>query len=262
MLKPVIKDAAGSVVKALPAAGKDDDKDLAKESAAVWSTLCKELRPVAKLQLERLELAMVNSRRWTGSDFKALFVASPLLQNLVKGLVWGLFPSKSKLSVAFMVNSENAFVDAEGNPVEVADGSFVGILHPLLMGETSLAAWQKLFAKNKLIQPFAQLVRKIYRATEDLDANRFGLHGATVPSKALKGLLAMGWTTDVGDGGWIWSFGRRFSGGEASIWAEPGVHITDYEMSAKEQELDVTIPDTLNPMEFSEVIRELLTLKK
>jgi hypothetical protein len=262
MLKPVIKDAAGSVVKVLPAAGKDDDKNLAKESAAAWSTLCKELRPVAKLQLERLELAMVNSRRWTGSDFKALFVVSPLLQNLVKGLVWGVFPSKSKLSAAFMVNSENVFVDAEGNPVEVADGSFVGILHPLLMGETSLAAWQKLFAKNKLIQPFAQLVRKIYRATEDMEENRFGLDGATVASKALKGLLAMGWTTDIGDGGWIWSFERRFSSGEASIWAEPGVHITDYEMSAKEQKLDVTIPDTLNPMEFSEVIRELLALKK
>jgi hypothetical protein len=72
----------------------------------------------------------------------------------------------------------------------------------------------------------------------------------------------MGWTAEVGDGGAIWSFERRFSVGEASIWAEPGVHITDYEMSAMEQKLDVTIPDTLNPMEFSEVIRELLTLKK
>jgi hypothetical protein len=72
----------------------------------------------------------------------------------------------------------------------------------------------------------------------------------------------MGWSTDIGDAGWIWSFDRRFSSGNATLGAEPGVHITDYEMNAKEQKLDVTIPDTLNPMEFSEIIRELMTLKK
>jgi hypothetical protein len=258
----VIKDESGAVVKALPAAGKNDDKALAKESSAEWSDLCKELRPVAKLQLERLELAMVNSRRWTGADFKALFVASPLLQNLVKGLVWGIFTSKTKLSTSFMVDAGNAFVDAEGKLVKVSDGSSVGILHPLLMDEPSLAAWQKLFTKNKQLQPFAQLVRKTYRAIDDKENNRFGLDGATVSSKALKGLLAMGWSTDIGDAGWIWSFERRFSSGYASLGAVPGVHITDYEMNAKEQKLDVSIPDTLNPMEFSEIIRELLTLKK
>jgi hypothetical protein len=262
MLKPVIKDASGVVVKSLPAPAKDDDKALAKESTAAWSDLCKELRPVAKLQLERLELAMVNSRRWTGADFKALFVASPLLQNLVKGLVWGIFPSKAKLSASFMVSAENVFVDAEGKSVKVSDGSSVGILHPLLMDESSLTAWQKLFAKNKQIQPFAQLVRKTYRAVDDTEKNRFGLDGATVASKALKGLLAMGWSTDVGDAGWIWSFERGFSSERASLSAQPGVHITDYEMNAKEQKIDVSIPDALNPMEFSEVIRELMTLKK
>jgi hypothetical protein len=262
MLKPVIKDSSGAVVKALPAAGKDDDKALAKESAAVWSDLCKELRPVAKLQLERLELAMVNSRRWSGAEFKTLFVNSPLLQNLVKGLVWGIFSSKSKLSTSFMVNADNAFVDTEGNPVKVAESAAIGIVHPLLLNESSLAAWQKLFAKNKQIQPFAQLVRKTYRALDDVEKNRFGLDGATVASKALKGLLAMGWSTDVGDAGWIWSFERRFSSGQASLGAQPGVHITDYEMTSKDQKLEVSIPDTLNPMEFSETIRELMTLKK
>ncbi|PUE48954.1 hypothetical protein B9Z47_05415 [Limnohabitans sp. 2KL-1] len=263
-LKPVIKDASGAVVKALPTAGKDDDKALAKGSAAAWSELCKELRPVAKIQLERLELAMVNSRRWTGADFKTLFVASPLLQNLVKGLVWGIFSSKTKTKIAasFIVNAENRFVDAEGKPIKVTDGSSIGILHPLLMDELSIAGWQKLFAKNKQIQPFAQLVRKTYRAKDDTEKNRFGLVGATVASKALKGLLAMGWSTDIGDAGWIWSFDRKFSSGYASVRAEPGVHITDYEMNAKEQKLDVTIPDSLNPMEFSETIRELMTLKK
>lgn len=261
-LKPIVRDASGSVLKVLPSAGNDDDKNLAKEAAAEWAALCKDLKPIAKLQLERLELAMVNSRRWTGSDFKTLFVVSPMLQNLVKGLVWGIFSSKSKLSATFVVNAENAFVDADGKLVKVSDGSSIGIAHPLLLDEESLAAWQKLFAKNKQVQPFAQLVRKVYRAKDDIEGNRFGLNGATVASKALKGLLAMGWHTDIGDAGWIWSFERSFSSGRASLSADPGVHITDYEYNSKEQKLEVSIPDTLNPMEFSELIRELMTLKK
>jgi ankyrin repeat protein len=261
-LKPFIRDASGAVLKALPAMGKEDEKILAKECTAEWSDLCKELKPVAKLQLERLELAMVNSRRWTGADFKTLFVVSPLLQNLVKGLVWGVFPTKAKLSASFMVTAENAFVDADGKVVKISDGSSIGIVHPLFLDEASLGAWQKLFAKNKQLQPFSQLVRKTYRAKDDTGKDRFGLDGATVASKALKGLLAMGWSTGVGDAGWIESFDRRFSSGYATLSAEPGVHITDYEYNSKEQKLEVSIPDTLNAMEFSEVIRELQTLKK
>lgn len=261
-LKPVIKDANGTVLKALPAAGKDDDKTLAKEAAATWSEFTKELKPIAKLQLERLELAMVQLRRWSGLDFKSLLVLSPLLQSVVKGLVWGVFPAKNKLSATFIVNPDNAFVDVDGNLIKVTDGSLIGIVHPLLMDEVSLVAWQKLFAKNKQQQPFAQLGRKIYRAIDDSTNTRFGLQGATVASKALKGLLAMGWSAEVGDAGWIWGFDRSFATGRASLGAEPGVHINDYEMSATEQKLEVSIPDTLSPMEFSETIRELMTLKK
>jgi hypothetical protein len=235
---------------------------LAKESSAAWSDLCKDLKPSAKLQLERLELAMVHSRRWSGSEFKTLFVISPLLQNLVKGLAWGIFSSKAKLSSSFIVDGQTNFVDAEGKLINVRDDASVGIVHPLLMDESTLMVWQKLFAKNKQVQPFPQLVRKTFRAIDDKDSNRFGLDGATVASKALKGLLAMGWTTDKGDAGWIWSFDRRFSSGYASLGAEPGVHISDYEMNSKEQKISVNIPDTLNPMEFSELIRELMTLKK
>ena len=153
-------------------------------------------------------------------------------------------------------------MDADGKIVRVPDGSSIGIVHPLLLDEKTLTAWQKLFAKNKHAQPFAQLVRKTYRAADDTDKNRFGLEGATVASKALKGLLAMGWNTEIGDAGWICSFRRDFPSGTASLGAEPGVHINDYEYNGKEQKLDVSIPDSLNPMEFSELIRELLALKK
>ncbi len=262
LLKPEIRDETGAVLKALPAPRTSDDKALAKQSSAAWSEFCREIKPVAKLQLERLELAMIKSRIWTGSDFKSLLVIHPLLQKVVKGLVWGIFPSKGKLSTTFMVSTENDFVDADGRLVKVSDGSKVGIVHPLSMDEMSLNVWGSLFATKRQLQPFAQLVRKTYRAHDDLGKNCFGLFGAMVPSKALKGLLAKGWSVEIGDAGWIYGFERHFSDGRASLGAEPGVHIDDYEISAKEQKIEVIVPDTLNPIDYSETIRELMVLKK
>jgi len=153
-------------------------------------------------------------------------------------------------------------VNVDFEPIQLHDGLMIGIVHPLLMDENALSAWQTVFAKEKQQQPFAQLVRKTYRAIDDVEQNRFGLEGSTVASKALKGLLALGWSTDIGAAGWIWEFYRRFASERISLSAEPGVHISDYELNAKEQKISVDIPDTLNPLEFSELIRELMTLRK
>lgn len=261
-LKPIIVDELGALVKTLPAPAKNDDKTLAKESLETWSGFCKDLKVTAKLQLERFELAMVNSRRWSGDDFKRLLIASPLLQSLVRGLVWGVFAKKGNPSETFVVTAKGECLDADGKAVKISDTTQVGIVHPLMM-EVQIGAWQKLFTRNKQSQPFAQLVRKAYRAKDDSGNDLFGLEGATVPSKALKGLKAMGWHTEVGDGGWIWSFYRGFPSGQVSITVEPGVHMTDYEYDGHtEQKLSVDMSATLNEIEFSELVRELQTLRK
>ena len=187
---------------------------------------------------------------------------SPLLRNLVKGIVWGLFAIESKSPTTFIVTTEGAFSDADGAVVRIPEGSSISIVHPLDMGAECLAGWQRLFVKNKQLQPFAPRVRKVYRAEGDLGEDRFGLDGAIVASMSLKGLLATGWENQIEFGDAIFSINRKFESGIASLFAEPGVHITNYEMQAKEQKLSVDIPDTLSPVEFSEVIRDLLALKK
>jgi ankyrin repeat protein len=261
-LTPVVIDASGAKLKALPSAGKEDDKALAKAAATTWAEFSKDLKPVAKLQLQRLELAMVNSRRWTGAEFKSLLVPSPLLQAPVKGLVWGLFALNSKLPATFTVSADGALLDVQGQAIEVTDEASVGIVHPVLMSDTSLAAWTHVFSEKRQLQPFAQLARKVYRAKEDVRKDTFGLNGTVVASKALKGLIAAGWSTEVEGAGAIWSFYKHLSSGQATLNAEPGVVISDYEVLAKEQTIEVTIPARLDPIEFSEVVRELMVLRK
>ena len=261
-LKPVLRDPSGSLVKTLPSPGKSDDKGRADAQVAVWAALCRELKPTAKLQLERFERAMVDSRRWSGKDFKSLLATHPLLQALIRGLVWGVFQKRSVLAATFRAMPDGGLVDVNGADVKLANSARVGVVHPLLF-QPLLEDWKNAFARDRPAQPFAQLARKVYREQDDTEGNRFGLEGALVPSRALKGLTAMGWHWEFGDVGWIDSFERSFASGSVSIQVRPGVPITNFEEGGfEEQTLTIRQWGKLNEFEFSELTRELLTLRK
>lgn len=259
-LKPYLADSSGDALKELPKAAKDDDQDMAKRANETWSEFRAELKPASKLQLARLENAMIIERRWSSKDFKSLVVTSPLLQNVVRGLVWGIFSKNGELQQSFRVAPDCTLADASGEAVTLADNALVGIPHPLTLG-ASVDSWMRSFTQSKQGQPFPQLVRKTYRQNDDTAANLFGLQRATVPTKALKGLKALGWdVVDVWDGGWIGEFHRRFLSGTVSISFEPGVSIGNYELGAKEQKLNIERLPSLNEIEYSEMLRELQTL--
>lgn len=256
-LKAVLQDGTGAIIKTLPAIGKNDDKSIAEEHAANWSVFCKKLKPVAKQQLERFELGMINGRRWPGHTFINLMISHPLLHELVRGLVWGVF-NKRKLVQTFCVDKSSKIVDATGEQVKLVENASIGVVYPLLLG-SDIDVWKKNFSIRKQAQPFAQLTRLTYRSEEDAGQDCFGLNGAVIPSKALKGLKSMGWGQEIGDAGRIWGFYKL----GCSIGVEPGVHINDYEPGgATEQTLEVTLSSKLDEIEYSEIVRELQTLRK
>jgi hypothetical protein len=55
---------------------------------------------------------------------------------------------------------------------------------------------------------------------------------------------------------------RSFPGGDVELHVEPGVSIGDFGNTAEEQTLEITVPKKLDDIEFSELMRELHTLKK
>jgi ankyrin repeat protein len=258
-LQPILKDAHGIAIKALPKASPADDGSLAAQSSEKWREFKKNIKPVAALQLSRLEQAMSNSRRWVGDDFINLLVNHPLLQKAVRGLVWAVY-QKKKLVSTFAFRPDGTAVDVNGIAFVIKPDARVGVPHPLDMG-ADLAAWKEVFQQTKQAQPFPQLVRKVYLKESDLDGTLFGLEGLVVPSLAFKGLKAMGWDGD-GDtfGGTFYSFDRSFPSGSASISVTPGLHLAAYDTLASEQTLSVDSAG-LSPVDFSELIRELQTLK-
>ncbi|MFH1493510.1 MAG: ankyrin repeat domain-containing protein [Pseudomonadota bacterium] len=260
-LNPLIFDSEGNLTKELPKAAKDDDKDMAKTATLTWSDLKKEMKPVAGIQIMRMEAAMVGERYWTGDEFKRLLVAHPLMRHLASRLVWATFTGKGKFKSTFRAGDAGNLVNLKEAPFELADDSLVGIPHPLQF-EAELEEWKKCFSRFKLSQPFPQIVRKTYAEKDDTEVDYFGLQGAVVPSKALKGLKALGWESEmIGIRDFIGGFTRSFPSGTADLAIEPGVSMTDFNSMSDEQTLEVRLPK-LSPVAYSEVIRELMLIKK
>ena len=258
-LQPTLKDAKDATIKTLPKATAVDDADLAAQSAERWREFKKQLKPLAGLQLARFEQAMSNSRRWLGEEFNSLLLNHPLLQKVVHGLVWAVYEQDSIVST-FSFRPDGSAIDATGHVVTISADARIGVPHPLDLAD-SIDAWKDIFRNSKKAQPFPQLVRKVYAKKEDVDGTLFGLEGLVVPSLAFKGLKSLGWDRDEETFGGTFSYmHRRFPSGSASINVAPGLNLAAYDAIASEQTLSIDY-EGLAPTDYSELIRELQTLK-
>jgi nucleoid DNA-binding protein len=257
-LRPRAVDAAGNTHKTLPAAIEGDDAECVRIAREKWKGFSTELKQVAKIQLPRLEKAMILGRRWNPTDFKHDVVGHALLRPIATGLVWATFKGKKgkKPLATFAVRRDGTFVDVDDKSFAINADVTVGLPHPLTLGSL-IEAWKSRFEHARQGQPFPQLNRKTYRMEDDKDKDFFGLQGMEVPSIALKGLRAKGWEASVGDAGWIWGLYL----GDASIHAHPGIHVSGYEYFGDTQKLEVSIEND-NPVQFSELVRDLQSLQK
>lgn len=225
-LKPYVRDADGKLRKDLPKPGVKDDPTLAPAAYQRFAALKKDVRTIAAEQIRRLEQAMVAQRRWTGAEFRQLFVGHPLLWHLVRRLVWGLYDERGALVGALRVAEDRTFADIDDEPVSLPDDAEVGVAHPLHLGDT-VAGWGEVFADYEILQSFSQLGREVHTPTEtELAAHRLTrFEGITVHVGKLLGLERRGWhrtaPEDAGIQGWI---ERELpGGGGVVIGLDPGI---------------------------------------
>lgn len=197
-LRPYVADSAGKRLKALPKPGVRDDDELAPVAYKTFSGLKKDVRTIAADQIRRLERAMVTGRRWTGSEFRQLFVAHPLLWHIVRRLVWGLYDESGKLIGGLRVAEDRSFSTVEDEETTLADDAIVGVAHPLHLGD-ALPDWVEVFADYEILQPFPQLSRPTFALTPEEAAQhrltRF--EGVTVPTGRVIGLERRGWRREA-----------------------------------------------------------------
>jgi hypothetical protein len=279
-LRPYVADSAGKRLKALPKPGVRDDAELAPAAFKQFAALKKDVRTVAADQIRRLERAMVTGRRWTGAEFRQLFVAHPLLWHIVRRLVWGLYDESGKPAGALRVAEDRSFSDVNDDNTTLADDATVGVAHPLHLGET-LADWVEAFADYEILQPFPQLSRETFALTaaEATSARLTRFEGLTVPTGRVIGLERKGWRREAPQDGGVQGRIELGLGARQQVVIEldPGIAVGALEIFPEQKLETIRLDDgtssrwsnntkghlplgRLDPVAASEIIRDLTEL--
>jgi predicted DNA-binding WGR domain protein len=272
-LKPFVRDAQGVRLKDLPKPLKSDDAARADAATERYKQVKKDAKAVASLQVVRLEMAMVERRRWPAADFRLFFLEHPLMRHLAARLVWGVYDGHGQLCTAFRVAEDFSLADADDTAYELPAEVSVGIAHVLEMPQPLQAAFGQVFADYEILQPFRQLGREIYALTaeERLDADIKRYAGKMVSTGSVMGLVNRGWERgEAQDAGWVGWFTKRVAGGlEVQMNLDPGTVIGDpsYEPRQRIPSLTLRAEGTwgsdgrvnfglLDPITASELLRD------
>ena len=282
-LKPFVIDESGKKRKTAPKPGASDDESAAAVAYDRWSELKKAARKVAKGQIERLERAMCEDRRWSIKDFEARLAGHPLLVHLVRRLLWGVYNDEGELKAGFRVDADGSYATITDEPFDLGaldENASIGLAHRLELADDVVAAWREQWADYELVSPFPQLDRDIYRPSDEekavLELKRF--EGSEVPGSRVLGLERWGWRKgEIMDGGLFSWMLRPFGNGEHEIVLlfDPGIPIGDPSGFEPPVLSDVVIWQAgvqdakpamafgkLPPRIFSELVRDIEELRR
>jgi hypothetical protein len=157
-------DENGKIWTRYPGVLKADDPDeIARVKAAV-SNLKKQVKLATRGQVARMERAMIAGRSWDAESFRT-YLRNPLIANLARQLLWGLFEDGRFLH-GFRVAQDRSFADVQDDVVEIG-GRQVRLVHPLHLDENARRRWGALFVDYELIPVFEQLDRPVFEPTSE-----------------------------------------------------------------------------------------------
>ncbi|WP_374564055.1 DUF4132 domain-containing protein [Ideonella sp.] len=272
-LKPFVKDAQGVRLKDLPKPIKSDDAALAEAATDRFKQLKKDAKAIASLQVTRLEMSMVERRRWTATDFKLFFLEHPLTRHLAARLVWGVYDANGALVSGFRIAEDWTLADADDSQTELPADANVGIVHVIEMPPAMQAAFGQIFADYEILQPFKQLGRETYTLTpEELKSSEIKrFEHKTVATGSVMGLVNRGWERgQAQDAGWVGWFSKRVADGlQVDLELDPGTIVGDISYEPKQRIPKIVLRHTgtwdnqghanferLDPIAASEVLRD------
>lgn len=160
-LKPVLRNADGKVIAALPEPRQDDDADAAKEAKQLLGACKKEVKQVVTLQTGRLYEAMCTGRVWPAADWRTYLQQHALVGRLAQRLVWQQVPSDTAPARTFRPTEDGSLIDVDDNDFALAEGAGVRLAHRVLLDAPDAAAWAAHLKDYKVTPLFAQLAHAL-----------------------------------------------------------------------------------------------------
>jgi hypothetical protein len=195
-MKPMLRDPSGKMLTRPPNPTKKDDAEKAARAGREWKLLKKQIGEVLKSQAPRLEQAMLLKRRWAPRDFERYLVRHPLLTNLARRVVWGIFAADGELLHTFRITEEQELHDRMEQPFRLRDSFSIGLVHPVQLTEDERASWQQVFGDYEVIQPIEQLHRRVQslEPVEEDSRELTRFNARNIPGRVVGGILKnLGW---------------------------------------------------------------------
>ena len=272
-LKPFVKDAQGVRLKDLPKPIRTDDAELSTAATDRYKQLKKDAKAIASLQVTRLEMSMVDRRRWTATDYRLFFLEHPLMRHLAARLVWGLYDAQDGLTGCFRVAEDWTLADGDDAEFELPDDARVGLVHVIEMPAPLQTAFGQILADYEILQPFKQLGRETYVLTpQELASAKIDRYaGKTIATGSVMGLVNRGWERgQAQDAGWVGWFSKPVGEGmEVQMELDPGTVVGDISFEPKQRIPNLVLRkvgswnddgllhlDKLHPILASEVLRD------
>lgn len=187
----------GRAMGAAPKSVRNEHYGALNEAKAVQKVLSETL----STQKHRLEQALESQRGWTWPAWRQVFGRHPLMRHLAMRLVWTVWLDGTPIDTALFNGDE--LVERHGDHVVVPPKAELRLAHPVLLGAVALREWQRVIVSKRMIQPFKQLFREVYRPTaEELEARRSErFAGMVVRHRQMYALLrGRGWSGLAGIG--------------------------------------------------------------
>ena len=208
----IITTDTGKPVKNLPAPGKTDDEEMAKEAYEQFKTMKKQIRTTISTQKTRLESALAAMRCWKPDQWSALFVRNPIMHQFAISLIWGVYQD-GKLTDTFRYMEDGSFNTVDEEEFELPENATIGLVHPVELDEEHLSGWKQQLEDYEITQSIPQLDRPVYllplEQMEHRELEIFGgkvLNGLSLSGK----LITQGWFRgSVVDGGAFYTFWRE-----------------------------------------------------
>ncbi len=231
-----LTDSAGKRVASLPKPGARDDESKAKAAQVAWGLLKKQVPQVVKMQVQRLENALITQRAWSVARWQTLFLKHPVLRSFAITLVWGIVtPGQTSYQALFRPLEDASLTDPEDNAVTLPAEGTIRMVHPVELDDAALSAWLQHLADYEVTPPFSQLNRPIVRVSpEEGEALWWEKYqGYVMNGGALKGrYLKAGWQRgSVQDAGVYYTIWKEFPAAGVQVVLETAGMGVGYEQA-------------------------------
>ena len=152
------------------------------------SAVSKSLRDEVVAQRLRLERDLISQARWRVPHWREHVLTHPVIGPMARGLVWTLIGSDGEARHV-RPTEDGGLIDAAMDEVLFHEHAEVLLTHPLHMSAEELAAWTHHMLEFELSQPFDQVGRATYDASDPEDLAlilAFESRSRLVGAKALK----------------------------------------------------------------------------